>query len=73
MVGTPDECIDALEKFEAVGCDQILMGPSSTTWSHDLMEESVELFGKGVIPHFDTDPEHSTSRYRRQAAERLGL
>ena len=37
------------------------------------MEESVELFGKEVIPHFDTDPEHCTSRYRREAAERLGL
>ncbi|MGZ4717003.1 MAG: LLM class flavin-dependent oxidoreductase [Acidimicrobiales bacterium] len=73
LVGTPEECIDALRKFEAVGCDQLLMGPSSTTWPHDLMEESVELFGKDVIPHFDTDPEHSTSRYRREAAERLGL
>ena len=49
------------------------MGPSSTTWPHELMEEAVELFGNKVIPQFDTDPEHSTSRYRREAAERLGL
>jgi alkanesulfonate monooxygenase SsuD/methylene tetrahydromethanopterin reductase-like flavin-dependent oxidoreductase (luciferase family) len=68
LVGTPEECIDALRKFEAVGCDQLLMGPSSTTWPHDVMAEAVELFGTQVIPEFDHDPEHSTSRYRREAA-----
>ncbi len=35
---------------------------------HDLMVEAVELFGKEVIAQFDLDPEHSTSRYRREAA-----
>lgn len=37
----------------------------------DLMEGSIELFGTQVIPELDRDPEHSTSRYRREAAERL--
>jgi alkanesulfonate monooxygenase SsuD/methylene tetrahydromethanopterin reductase-like flavin-dependent oxidoreductase (luciferase family) len=73
IVGNPERCAEALEKFREIGCDQILLGPSSTTWPHDLMCEAVELFGKEVIPQFDTDPEHSTSRYRREAAERLGL
>ena len=45
-------------------------GPSSTLWPHELCAQSVELFGKQVIPEFDTDPEHSTSRYRREAAAR---
>jgi hypothetical protein len=31
----------------------------------------MELFGREVIPQFDTDPEHSTTRYRREAAARL--
>ena len=35
--------------------------------------ETVTLFGDEVIPRFDKDPEHSTSRYRREAAARLGL
>jgi hypothetical protein len=39
---------------------------------HELLVETVTLFGDEVIPRFDTDPEHSTSRYRREAAERLG-
>jgi alkanesulfonate monooxygenase SsuD/methylene tetrahydromethanopterin reductase-like flavin-dependent oxidoreductase (luciferase family) len=68
MVGDPEDCVAAVERLKAVGCDQILMGPSSSTWSHDLCAESIELFGKQVIPEFDTDPEHSTSRYRREAA-----
>jgi alkanesulfonate monooxygenase SsuD/methylene tetrahydromethanopterin reductase-like flavin-dependent oxidoreductase (luciferase family) len=67
VIGTPEQCVEALRKFEAVGCDQILMGPSSTTWPHAVMEEAVELFGREVIPEFDHDPEHSTSRYRREA------
>ena len=73
VVGNPEECIAALRTFEQVGCDQVLMGPSSTTWPHELMEEAVELFGTQVIPEFDHDPEHSTSRHRRAAAEKLGL
>ena len=35
--------------------------------------ETVKLFGDEVIPRFDKDPEHSTSRYRREAAARLGV
>jgi alkanesulfonate monooxygenase SsuD/methylene tetrahydromethanopterin reductase-like flavin-dependent oxidoreductase (luciferase family) len=68
MVGDPEDCVAAVERFKAIGCDQILMGPSSTNWPHDLCAESVELFGKQVIPEFDRDPEHSTSRYRREAS-----
>jgi alkanesulfonate monooxygenase SsuD/methylene tetrahydromethanopterin reductase-like flavin-dependent oxidoreductase (luciferase family) len=68
VVGNPEDCLAALREFEAIGCDQVLMGPSSTTWPHDLCVESVELFGKQVIPELDRDPEHRTSRFRRQAA-----
>jgi hypothetical protein len=28
----------------------------------------MELFGREVIPRFDTDPVHSTTRYRQAAA-----
>jgi hypothetical protein len=37
------------------------------------MEHAIELFGTAVIPEFDRDPEHSTSRFRREAAARLAL
>jgi hypothetical protein len=38
-----------------------------------VLAETVALFGDKVIPRFDKDPEHSTSRYRREAAAKLGL
>ena len=69
----PDDCADALQKWEDIGVDQLIMGPSGSVFPHDLLEHTVKLFGDEVIPRFDKDPEHSTSRYRREAAERLGV
>ena len=71
-VGNPEDCAAAIEKFVDIGCDQILMGPSSSTWPAAVVEEAIELFGNEVIPQFDRDPEHRTSRFRREAAEALG-
>jgi alkanesulfonate monooxygenase SsuD/methylene tetrahydromethanopterin reductase-like flavin-dependent oxidoreductase (luciferase family) len=68
-VGNPEDCAADIEKFTEIGCDQILMGPSSSTWPGAVVDEAIELFGKEVIPQFDSDREHSTSRYRRLAAE----
>jgi alkanesulfonate monooxygenase SsuD/methylene tetrahydromethanopterin reductase-like flavin-dependent oxidoreductase (luciferase family) len=70
-VGTPEDCAGALATFVDIGCDQVLMGPSSSTWPADVVEEAIELFGKEVIPQFDSDPEHRTSRFRREARERM--
>jgi alkanesulfonate monooxygenase SsuD/methylene tetrahydromethanopterin reductase-like flavin-dependent oxidoreductase (luciferase family) len=73
IVGTPDDCAQGLQKWADVGVDQLIMGPSGSVYPHDVLERTIKLFGDEVIPRFDTDPEHSTSRYRREAAERLGL
>jgi alkanesulfonate monooxygenase SsuD/methylene tetrahydromethanopterin reductase-like flavin-dependent oxidoreductase (luciferase family) len=70
VVGTPDDCAEALQKWADIGVDQLIMGPSGSVYGHDLMERTIKLFGDEVIPRFDTEPEHSTSRYRREAAER---
>ena len=69
----PDDCAEGLQKWDDVGVDQLIMGPSGSVYPHELLEQSVKLFGDEVIPRFDTDPEHSTNRYRREAAVRLGL
>ena len=73
MVGDPDDCVVAVERLQGDrlrpdphGAELDATGPTSCA------RESVELFGKQVIPEFDTDPEHSTSRYRREAAARAG-
>jgi alkanesulfonate monooxygenase SsuD/methylene tetrahydromethanopterin reductase-like flavin-dependent oxidoreductase (luciferase family) len=73
VVGTPDDCAAALDKWADIGVDQLIMGPSGSVYSHDLLERTVKLFGDEVIPRFDTDPEHSTNRYRTEAAQHLGL
>ncbi len=73
IVGNPDDCEEALRKWEDIGVDQLIMGPSGSVYPHDLLEKTVKLFGDEVIPRFDKDPEHSTSRYRREAATRLGV
>ena len=73
IVGTPDDCAAGVQKWVDVGVDQLIMGPSGSMFPHELLVETVALFGDEVIPRFDKDPEHSTSRYRREAAARLGL
>ncbi len=70
IVGTPDECAQGIERWNSIGIDQLIMGPSGSTYGHDVLERTVKLFGDEVIPRFDTDPEHSTSRYRAAAAGR---
>src|SRR5690606_26073941 len=70
IVGTPDQCIEALQKWDDVGVDQLIMGPTGSAYPFGLVEETVELFGTKVIPHFDADPEPRSARHRRLAGER---
>src|SRR6476619_3785953 len=67
IVGNVEECAEALRKWDAIGVDQLILGPSGSVYPHDLMVETVELFGNSVIPEFDTDPEFSTDKYRASA------
>jgi alkanesulfonate monooxygenase SsuD/methylene tetrahydromethanopterin reductase-like flavin-dependent oxidoreductase (luciferase family) len=68
IVGTPDDCAAGIQKWVDIGVDQLIMGPSGSTYPHELLERTVTLFGDEVIPRFDKDPEHSTSKYRAAAA-----
>ena len=38
IVGTPDDCAEALQKWGDVGVDQLIMGPSGSTYPHELLE-----------------------------------
>ena len=67
IVGNVEECAEALRKWDTIGVDQLILGPSGSVYPHELMVETVELFGNSVIPEFDTDPEFSTNRYRAAA------
>ena len=70
LIGSPDECAKACETWTATGADQLTFGMLSTTMPVDIAIEAVELFGRTIIPAFDKDPVHSTTRQREA---QLGL
>jgi alkanesulfonate monooxygenase SsuD/methylene tetrahydromethanopterin reductase-like flavin-dependent oxidoreductase (luciferase family) len=50
IIGSPESCIKAIEKFQSIGFDQVLMRIDSVP--HDKILKSIEMFGRYVIPHF---------------------
>jgi alkanesulfonate monooxygenase SsuD/methylene tetrahydromethanopterin reductase-like flavin-dependent oxidoreductase (luciferase family) len=65
--GTPDEVEVAIRRYADAGVDQVVFGLLSSTMDRDLATESIETFGKHVLPVFDTDPVHRTTRQRTAA------
>ena len=70
LCGNPDEVNEQIEKYQSVGCDQLVFGLPNEGFEHDEVLEMIELFGTKVIPNFDTDPVHSTTRYRETAVRK---
>ena len=66
LVGDPDEIIQQIQPYQDIGCDQLVFSVCGNQ-PPEAVAESVELFGKYVIPEFDKDPVHSTVRYREAA------
>ena len=67
LCGEPDEVAEQLSRYQEVGCDQLVFGLPSDSVEHDEVLEMLEVFGTKVIPQFDKDPVHSTTRYRATA------
>jgi alkanesulfonate monooxygenase SsuD/methylene tetrahydromethanopterin reductase-like flavin-dependent oxidoreductase (luciferase family) len=63
-IGDPDEVAKAVQTYVDTGADQLTFGMLSTTMPVEIAIEAVETFGKHVIPQYDTDPVHSTTRQR---------
>ena len=70
IVGDPDDCARGVKLYEDIGCDQLIFGVLAGTQPHGVARRTVELFGGEVIPRFDKDPVHSTTRMRRAALAR---
>jgi alkanesulfonate monooxygenase SsuD/methylene tetrahydromethanopterin reductase-like flavin-dependent oxidoreductase (luciferase family) len=68
LCGTPDEVSEQVAKYQQVGADQVVFGLPSDSLAVEEVHEMLELFGTKVIPEYDRDPAHSTTRYREQAA-----
>lgn len=65
-IGDPDEVARVVQKYEDVGADQMTFGMLSQETPLEIVIEATELFGREVIPRFDKDPEHRTTRLRRE-------
>jgi len=52
-VGSPDEVIATLRRFEAVGLDQVVLIPVIGWYMpHEKVLESIRIMGEKVLPHF---------------------
>jgi alkanesulfonate monooxygenase SsuD/methylene tetrahydromethanopterin reductase-like flavin-dependent oxidoreductase (luciferase family) len=63
-IGDPDEVTRTVKRFEETGADQLSFGMLSSAMPIETCEEAVATFGKHVLPQFDKDPVHSTTRQR---------
>ncbi len=63
-IGDPDDAARAVQTWVDVGADQMTFGMLSQETPIELVLEATELFGREVLPRFDTDPVHRTTRLR---------
>ena len=70
LCGTPEQVLEQVAKYQEVGCDQLVFGIPNEGFEHEEVIEMIELFGKHVIPEFDTDPEHRTAKMRATATRK---
>src|SRR5207247_679870 len=73
QIGAPEEIVRVIEMYEALGVDQLIYAPLTLTLDQQYVLESIETFGKHVLPKFDTDAVHRTTRQREAAREAPGL
>ena len=52
IAGDPDSCAAAVQMYEDIGVDQVMMIMQTETIPHEKVMSSIELFGKEVIPRF---------------------
>jgi alkanesulfonate monooxygenase SsuD/methylene tetrahydromethanopterin reductase-like flavin-dependent oxidoreductase (luciferase family) len=67
-VGTPDECAKNVQRYADIGADQLTFGMLSSTMPIEDCVQAIETFGRHVLPTFDTDPVHRTTRHREALA-----
>jgi alkanesulfonate monooxygenase SsuD/methylene tetrahydromethanopterin reductase-like flavin-dependent oxidoreductase (luciferase family) len=79
IIGSPESCIRAIERFESLGFNQVLIRIDSIP--HDKILKSIEMYGRYVIPHFKNrrnfmrpaEDVLTDIRLMREEAKRLGV
>jgi len=51
IVGDPDKCVRKLEKYQRAGIDRVLCLMQAGRIPHPAVRQSIDLFGRHVIPH----------------------
>jgi alkanesulfonate monooxygenase SsuD/methylene tetrahydromethanopterin reductase-like flavin-dependent oxidoreductase (luciferase family) len=72
LCGSPEDVCEQLEAYQSVGLDQIAFAVPGGAMTPDENFECVELVGRRVVPEFDRDPVHSTTRFRAAAVPKYG-
>ena len=67
LVGSPEEIVAVIRIWEQLGVDQLIFSPLTMAMDQKDVLRSIETFGRHVIPQFDTDPVHRTTRQREAA------
>ncbi len=67
LVGDPDEVARGVQLYADVGCDQLIFGLLASSQPQETVLHTAALFGREVLPRFDRDPVHSTTRMREAA------
>jgi len=52
IAGDPDSCIKGVQLYEDIGVDQVILIMRTETIPHERVLQSIELFGKYVLPAF---------------------
>jgi len=71
-IGTPDEVNKAVKRYADAGADQLVFGMLSTTMPIEIAIEATETFGKHIIPEYDKDKVHSTTKQREAFVAKRG-
>ena len=67
-IGTPDDYVDLVRGFDDVGVDQLIFLQQGGKNRHDHICESLELFGREVLPQFETGREEREARKAEELA-----
>ena len=63
MCGNPEEVTQQTACYEEMGCDQVVIGMPFDLSQDDAMN-CIRLYGERIIPQFDKDPVHRSTRCR---------
>ncbi|KPV41742.1 monooxygenase [Thiohalorhabdus denitrificans] len=55
VVGSPEECIEKLERYRAAGVDHLLMAVGAGALPTEVTQESLRTLAERVLPHFNGD------------------